>query len=290
MLRASRAESAARASFGEFLRMIRRLPVLAIALISSAGFAAAEDQSVSDAARSVMEAQRANVVTVRLAARVRVGSADSGSEDMDLVIEASGFVLDPAGLVVTSLNASDPRQLYEQYLNDDSGSSDYTLSSEISKITVVFEGGQEVEAEAGLRDTDLDLAYFLLKKPATIGSVVAPAAAAPRAFDSLVVLRRLGEVAGRTCAGALLPIQAVVERPRKFYIVSNEVAVGLGEPAFNLEGKCVGIVTLRSIKPGSTRTEYLFSGEDPYSTVMIRPLSDVLEGARQHDKFKKLGE
>ncbi len=272
--------------------MIRRLPVLALALASTVGLAAAEDQSLSDAARGVLEAQRANVVTVRLAARVRVGSADSGSEDMDLVIEASGFVLDPAGLVVASLNASDPRQLYEQYLNDDSSGdgADYTLTSEISRITVVFEGGQEIEAEAGLRDTDLDLAYFLLKTPAAGGSTVVAAAADPRAFDSLVVLRRLGEVAGRACAGALLPIQAVVERPRKFYIVSNEVAVGLGEPAFDLEGKCVGIVTLRSIKPGSTRTEYLFSGEDPYSAVIIRPLADVLEGARQHEKFKKIGE
>ncbi len=272
--------------------MIRRLPILALALVSTAALAGAEDQPIADAARAVLESQRANVVTVRLAARVRVGSADSGSMDMDLVIEASGFLLDPAGLVVSSLNASDPRQLYEQYLNDDSmgDGEDYTLTSEVSRISIVFEGGKEIEAEAGLRDTDLDLAYFILKQPVAAGSAVAPAAAAPRAFDSLVVLRRMGEVAGRTCAGALLPIQAVVERPRKFYIVSNEVAVGLGEPAFNLEGKCVGVVTLRSIKPGSTRTEYLFSGEDPYSAVIIRPLADVLEGARQHEKFKKLGE
>jgi hypothetical protein len=237
-----------------------------------------------------MAAQSKNVVTIRLAARVRVGSSDSGTMDMDLVIEATGFVLDPAGLVVTSLNATDPRQLYEKSLNDDSAgdAKDYTLTSEVSRVTVVFEDGQEIEAEAGLRDTDVDLAYFLLKQPSPAGSAVAPAGGAPKAFDSLVVLRRLGEVAGRACAGALLSVQAAVERPRKFYVVSNDVAVGLGEPAFDLAGRCVGIVTLRNIKAGSTRTEYLFSGEDPYSTVIVLPLADVLEGARQHEKFKGL--
>ncbi len=275
---------------GEIRRMNRRFAVLAVALVCAARFASAEDSSAADSARAVLAAQSKNVVTVRLAARVRVGSADSGTMDMDLVIEATGFLLDPAGLVVTSLNATDPRQLYEKSLNDESsgGAADYTLTSEVSRTTVVFEDGTEIEAEAGLRDTDLDLAFFLLKKPAPAGTVVAPASAAPKAFDALVVLRRLGEVAGRSCAGALVPVQAAVERPRKFYLVSNDVAVGLGEPAFDLAGHFVGIVTLRNIKAGSTRTEYLFSGEDPYSAVIILPLADVLEGARQHEKFKGL--
>jgi hypothetical protein len=232
--------------------MYRRAALLLATILSVAIPAVSEDQPAANAARAVLEAQRANTVTVRLAARVRVGSADSGSEDMDLVIEASGFLLDPAGLVVTSLNATDPRQMYEQYMNDGSGDGDdVKLTSEISRVTIVFEGGTEVDADAGMRDSDLDLAYFILKQPAPAGSVVAPGAESPRAFDNLVVLRRLGEVAGRACAGALLPVQAVVERPRKFFIVSNEVAVGLGEPAFDLNGKCVGLVTLRNVKPGS---------------------------------------
>lgn len=270
---------------------MNRLAALALAVSTAATFAAAENQPLAAAARTVLDAQRSNVVTVRLAARVRIGSAESGSMDMDLVIEASGFVLDPAGLVVTSLNATDPRQLYEQYLNDESGDGeDYSLSSEVSRTTIVFDGGQEVEAEAGLRDTDLDLAYFTLKKPAPIGSVVTKPTEAPKTFDGVVILRRLGEVAGRTCAGSLAQVHAVVERPRTFYIVSNDSAVGLGEPVFDLDGHCVGLVTLRAIKAGSTRTEYLFSGEDPYSTVIILPLAQVLDGARQHEKFEKLAE
>lgn len=273
---------------------MNRLAALALAVSTAAVTAAtsptsAEDQPLAAAARTVLEAQRSNVVTVRLAARVRIGSAEAGSMDMDLVIEASGFLLDPAGLVVTSLNATDPRQLYEQYLNDESGEGeDYTLSSEVSRTTIVFDGGQEVEADAGLRDTDLDLAYFTLKQSAPIGSVVRKPGDAPKTFDGVVILRRLGEVAGRSCAGAVAQLHAVVERPRMFYIVSNDAAVGLGEPAFDLDGHCLGIVTLRAIKPGSTRTEYLFSGEDPYSTVVILPLAQVLDGARQHEKFEKL--
>jgi hypothetical protein len=268
-----------------------RLPALALAITAATSLAAAEDQPLASAARAVLEAQRDNVVTVRLAARVRIGSADSGSMDMDLVIEATGFVLDPAGLVVTSLNATDPRQLYEQYLNDESGEGeDYTLSTEVSRTTIVFDGGQEIDAEAGLRDSDLDLAYFVLKQPAPAGSAVAKPRNAPKAFDSVVILRRLGEVAARTCAGALAQVHAVVERPRTFYVVSNDTAVGLGEPVFDLEGRCVGVVTLRAIKPGSTPTEYLFSGEDPYSTVIVLPLAQVLDGARQHEKFKNLAE
>ena len=107
------------------------------------------------------------------------------------------------------------------------------------------------------------------------------------AGDGDPALRRLGDVSGRACAGSLLPVQAVVERPRRFYVVSNDVTVGLGEPVFDLEGGCVGLVTFRQIKTGGV-TYFLFSGEDPYSAVIVLPLADIMDGASQHEKFKDL--
>ncbi len=263
--------------------------VAALAAIGSAAPpASAEDTTPQIAARAVMDTYAANVVTIRIAAKVRISAADAGSIDTDLAVEATGFLLDPRGLVVTSLNASDPQKFYESYLEDEEDPTQYSLSTEISKVTVRFEGGAEVEAEPGLRDTDLDLAYFVLKSPPPGGAAVRPAANSPKPFDSLVMLRRLGDVSGRVCAGALLPVQAVVERPRRFYVVSNDVTVGLGEPVFDLEGGCVGLLTLRQIKAGGSQTYFLFSGEDAYSAVIVLPFADMLDGAAQHEKFKDL--
>lgn len=250
-----------------------------------AAHAAAPQDPISDAARAVMQAQAQNIVTVRIAAKVRISAADAGSMDTDLIVEATGFLLDPRGLVVSSLNATDPQKFYESYLESEEDAADYSMSTEISKLTILFEGGREVEAEPGLRDTDLDLAYFVLKSPAPTGSLVRAAKSTPRPFDSLVMLRRLGDVSGRACAGVLVPVQAVVERPRRFYVVSNDVTVGLGEPVFDLEGHCVGLLTLRQIKSGGSQTYFLFSGEDSYSAVIVLPLADVVEGAAQHERF-----
>lgn len=266
--------------------MNRLLTTALLAGASACPHAFAADDN-ADAARAVMESQAANVVTVRIAAKVRISAADSGSYDTDLAVEATGLLLDPRGLVVCSLNATDPQKFYEAYLEGEEDADQYTLSTELSKITVMFEGGAEVEAEAGLRDTDLDLAYFTLKSEAPTGKAVNAADSTPRPFDSLVMLRRLGDVSGRACAGSLLPVQAVVERPRRFYVVSNDVTVGLGEPVFDLEGGCVGLVTFRQIKTGGV-TYFLFSGEDPYSAVIVLPLADVMDGASQHEKFKDL--
>jgi hypothetical protein len=247
----------------------------------------AED-TAADTARAVMKAQRQNVVTVRIAAKVRISAADAGSFDTDLVVEATGFLLDPRGLVVASLNATDPQKFYESYLEGEEDADQYELSTEISSMSVIFDNGNEVSAEPGLRDSDLDLWYFVLEGAAPQGSAVRAAKGEPQPFDSLVMLRRLGDVSGRVCAGVIVPVQAVVEKPRRFYIISNDVTVGLGEPVFDLNGHCVGLVTYRQIKSGGGETYFLFSGEDSYSAVIVLPLSDVMEGAVQHPKFRDL--
>lgn len=259
--------------------------LLACAALNAAAHA---QDATPDAARAVMQAQAQNVVTIRIAAKVRISAADAGSMDTDLLVESTGFLLDPRGLVVSSLNATDPQKFYEAYLEEDEDAGDYSMSTEISKLTVIFDGGEEIEAEPGLRDTDLDLAYFILKKPAPAGALVRASEKSPQPFDSLVMLRRLGDVSGRACAGLLVPVQAVVERPRRFYVVSNDVTVGLGEPVFDLQGHCVGLLTFRQIKSGGAPTYFLFSGEDSYSAVVVLPLTDVIEGATQHEKFKDL--
>jgi hypothetical protein len=268
----------------------RRLAALALAALGWCALSASEDSTpTADAARAVLAAQAPNVVTVRITAKVRISAADAGSTDVDMAVEATGLLLDPKGLIVCSLSATDPQKFYEQYLEEEEEADEYSMSTEIVKISIMFEGGGEEEADAGLRDTDLDLAYFTLKSAAPKGSAVRPAKAAPRPFDSLVVLRRLGDVSGRVCAGALLPVQALVERPRRFYVVSNDITVGLGEPVFDLNGGCVGVVTLRRIRSAGSPTYFLFSGEDPYSAVVVLPIADVLDGAAQHEKFDHLG-
>jgi len=96
----------------------------------------------------------------------------------------------------------------------------------------------------------------------------------------VIVLNRLGRVANRAYSAAVERIEAVVERPRTFYIPGDDPThSGLGSPAFTLDGKVAGILVLRSVKSdggmGGT-----FGGDNNVLGIII-PASDVLESAKQ---------
>jgi hypothetical protein len=99
-------------------------------------------------------------------------------------------------------------------------------------------------------------------------------------LDEVIALNRLGNVAERAYAAAVERISAVVLAPRRFYVPeSGATTTALGAPAFTLDGKFLGLFTMRSAKAQGGKAA---SGQSPESvTGIILPAEEILNAAKR---------
>ena len=99
-------------------------------------------------------------------------------------------------------------------------------------------------------------------------------------LDPLVALNRLGNASGHACSVCVERIAAVVTAPRLFYIPeSSATSTKLGSPAFNLDGKPLGVFVVRALK-GKGSTD-MMTRQPENVTVIVLPAADILNSARQ---------
>ncbi len=221
--------------------------------------------------RAILEANRAATVTIR-----SVISLSMGGQQQEFPTEANGTVVDPTGLTVLSLSAVDPTPRLSM-MRGDMGD----MVSKVADMKILLLDGTELPAEVVLRDKDLDLAFVRpLEKPANpMPFISLDDSAVPQLLDELVVLGQLGKVARRTHTATLVRVEAIVERPRLFFIPGEDRGrTVLCSPAFTMEGKFVGIGVLRMIA-GEGRG----MGDD--TIVIIVPAADIKEAASQVPSF-----
>ena len=252
--------------------------VAPVVVLLCSGWAARCDE-VAAAGRAVLAKHAGAIVTVRLAIREVFNMEDYGPEESEFVQEATGTIISPEGLVVMSLSSIDPSRLYADFFEEEDG---VEIQTRIESITVLFEDGKETPFEVALRDMDLDLAF--LRPTVAIANplpyVDLTAAGTAEQFDELMLLHRLGKVAKRQCAGSFQRVKAILDKPRRLYILGEWPGIMLGAPALTLDGKCVGVVVLRSIKTASTGFGWT-SDEDLNTASAVVPAEEVLEIAKQ---------
>lgn len=222
----------------------------------------------SEKGRAVFEANKDAVVTVRTAM-----SLSFGGNENERLNEGNGTVIDPSGLTVLSLTSVDPSSFYESMR--DSGAE---LTTKVTSIKILLADGTELESEVVLRDKDLDLAFVRPKeKPEKpMAHVDLDNAAEPRLLDEVVVLAQLGKVARRAHSVSLARVEAIMEKPRTFYLLGEHLArLIVCSPAFTLDGKFVGIGVLRAIKGEGG------GGMSDNVLAVIVPAEDIKEGAAQ---------
>jgi hypothetical protein len=256
------------------------------ALIASA-LARADDSAA--AGRRILERNQDAVVTVKIAANYRIsfGGRDQKTESKS---DAVGTVIDASGLTVISLSAIDPsntlNQLIASRMRRSGQNLDFKVESEVTDVKIVLKDGTEIPATVVLRDKDLDLAYIRpIDKPAKpLAAVDITSSAKAAVLDEVVCLNRLGKVASRSIAVSLERINALVERPRPFYVLSpGQGSSGVGAPVFTLDGKLLGIVLIRAVPPdGDSNMGGMFSGTESLGiTPIIVPTADIRDGAKQ---------
>ena len=222
-------------------------------------------------ARKVVDASKDAVVTVEIVVNAKI-TYNGKTEQAEEKHTTTATVIDPSGLVVTSLTQVSPDTTQDPADKADG----YSYSVETKDVRIKTADGTEIPADIVLRDRDLDLAFIRpktkLDKPLSFVDMSAPATA--QVLDQIIVVSRLGQAANRSAAARLDRIESVVSKPRTFYIVNNNMHDELGVPAFTMDGKCIGVLVLRYMSTTHSDQE-----NDYYMTVI--PCSTITNAAQQ---------
>ncbi len=257
--------------------------VLAVALAAFAVAAVAGE--VEEKGRAVLDKNQKAVVTVQMVIKQKFSAGGMGSQENESKEEATGFVIDPSGLTVLALSSTDPSGLLDNMMSSMGDVGDkFKMESNLGDVKLLLDDGTELPAQVVLRDKDMDLAFVRpAAKPAQpMAFVDLSKPGEAQVLDPMIALNRLGKVANRACSASIEHVQAVVRKPRTFYIPGNDPThSGLGSPVFTLEGNLVGVIVLRSIKGERQGAMAMMGGMGSNMLAIVIPVPDIKEAAEQ---------
>ncbi len=247
------------------MKNMRCCPII-VGLTMAASVASADD--IAEKGRNVFEMHKNAVVTVQA-----VIGMSFGGETRDRETWANGAIIDPSGLTVVSLNFLDPLSLF-----DSMDSQRGEMSSKVVSVRILLPDAQELPAVVALRDKDLDLAFLRPTNPpdSPMPHISLDNSAVPELLETVAVITQLGEVARRAHCVLVDRIEAIVERPRSYYIMgSHRSRDVLSSPVFTLDGRFVGFGAMRAIRTARSRD----FGDNVL--VVVVPPEDLREAVKQ---------
>lgn len=238
----------------------------------------------AETARALIARHADAVVTLRLVVKERFSMPGFSGEESESVLETTGTVIQPDGLIVTALSATDPSHIYGQFsgiFGEDDG---VKMETEVARIAILGDEATEVPAAIVLRDRDLDLAFIrpIAPRETPWPHIPLDAGAEAAQFDPVFAAHRMGKVANRLCTAAFARVLAVLRKPRTLYVLGDWIA--LGGPAFGEAGAALGIVAMRTLAAGGAPSGSGFGAmmqDDGNMAVVIVPAAQVLESAGQ---------
>ena len=234
------------------------------------------------AGREIHSRNQAAIVTIQLVVdtTMTMGGSASTSESK---ITTVGTVIDPSGLTVVSLATMDPSTFARMFLRSMRGG--MSADSEFKDVKIILADNTELPAAIVLRDRDLDVAFVrpVEKTEKPLAAIDLATARTPRLLDDIVSLNRMGTVANRAVTVSMHRIEAIVERPRPFYLPSPGGYSGGGSPVFGMDGAPLGIILIRFAPPDgdSGMSSMPWSlGSLPVVPVVV-PAAELLDAAKQ---------
>jgi hypothetical protein len=256
----------------------------AIACVCSLITTTGSADDLGEKGRAIFKKNQHCVVTVQIVLKSKISMGGRGGESNESRQEVTGTVLDPSGITVLSLSATDPGQMVQNMMGSGEDESRFKMETELSDVKMLLEDGTEIPAEVVLRDRDLDLAFIRpkTKLAAAMPAIDLTSSGKADVLDEVVTLNRLGKAAGRSYAASVERISAIVQRPRLFYIPeANMTTTTLGAPAFTTDGKILGVFVMRTAKGrGSSGFGMMGSPTDSFTGIIV-PADDVLKAVKQ---------
>ena len=262
--------------------------VCILALLATPASSGRADE-LADKGREIFKQHQRAVVTVQVVMKTKYSMGGMGGQANESKQDLTGTVVDPSGLTVIALSATDPGSMLQNMMSGMSGEdTKFKLETELTDVKILLEDGTELPAEVVLRDKDLDLAFVRpkTKTPSPMASVNLGKSGSAQVLDQVITLNRLGQAAGRAYAVSVERINAVVQKPRLFYIPdSTMTSTTIGSPAFMPDGKILGVFVMRSVSASGGGMS-LFNLRPEGLTAIILPASDVLKAAQQAPEAK----
>ena len=258
-----------------------------MAVVFSVFSLAVQADDVSVKGRAIGDKNKDAVVTIQLVVKQKFSFPGSPSQDSESKVESTGTVISADGITVASLSEIDPTSVIEAMMAGNPQMQGMKMETEIQDAKLLLSDGSEVPAEIILRDKDLDMAFVRpVTKPETPMTFVDMSKSGEALqLDQVVSINRLGKVARRAHSYSIERIEAIVQKPRTFYIPGNaQTNTGLCTPAFNLDGDPIGVFLVRAIKDSSGGG--MFGGGDSNVLVILLPAIDIQEAVAQAPPYK----
>ena len=247
----------------------RRAVALTAAIVCLTGQPSAQTQEDRAIARDLLAKRGDAVLYVLGTTKLRVNQGGKDLPTADQRIQALVTLLDSSGLGVMSLTALDPSELMSALLSRGrAAAAAINVTSEQSDLRYRLPDGREVPVRVVLRDKELDLAFLRpVEKLAAPATAVDAVVAKPSPIDSVLVLQRMPELAGWQPTALFQSVQAVVEKPRTFYVLTGGT---VGSPVFDLRGRFLGVVL-----------RFKNEADAANAPPIVLPAADIREVAKQ---------
>jgi len=260
-------------------------------LLVAGVFAAAQIHAddVAEKGRTILEKNKDSVITIELVLKQTITFPGSPSQEMELKAESTGTVISADGLTVVSLSQVDPSSLMEAMTAGNPQMNGLKMDTVVQDAKMLMSDGTEIPAEVILRDRDLDMAFIrpIEKADTPFTHVDLSDPGTPLQLDQVISVNKLGKVARRAHSISVERIDAIVTKPRTFYIPGKDPSnSGLGAPAFTLDGKIIGVFFIRAIKSTGGGMGSMFGGAQDNIAIILLPATDILEAAEQAPPFK----
>ena len=250
--------------------MSRRFAVVmaaSITVLSSAVSAQTPEERAG--ARELLTKHGNAALVVLGTGKIRINQGGT-ERTQDSRIQALVTIIDSSGLGVMSLSSLDPGEILSAQASRGRGGAgaNVTVSTESADLRYRMPDGKEVPVRVVLRDKDLDLAFLRpVEKPTAPMAAIDLATTRPSAVDSVVEVRRLPEFAGWQPTALFHTVQAIVEKPRTFFLLTGGV---VGSAVFDTRGRFIGIILrLRNEADAASALQ------------IVLPASDIREVAKQ---------
>ncbi|BCW99789.1 MAG: hypothetical protein KatS3mg024_2616 [Armatimonadota bacterium] len=263
--------------------MSRSVPGLAAACLLAASVvappgASAEAENTVGAVAVVAKHEPA-VVSVKSVASMKTsfGGREASQEEQEN--ECTGIVVSPSGLVLVSLSAVDPSDMYAEYMKQMGEQSEQmSFTAELKSITVRLSDGSEVPAEVAIRDRDLDIAVLKPRAqiPGSLPYVDLSASTDVGLLDDLLLVSRLGKEGSWIAVAGLEKVKGIFTKPRKMYFVPYSPSgedTDVGALALTPDGKIVGMHLYRRVAGAA--------GRGPSYFMVVMPAKELLAVVRQ---------